>query len=388
MIFCSALFLALAFPGAALAQRLNFYLTNLTGLGINEVFIAPTYYPDYRTENLLQQASLEANSRIYIGPNYYGSQAYWNITIGWENGHKVTFTSCRLTRYNSYTVYVNSYGVGMRQGYERNLASYPSPAFTYGGGNPQVRVDVGPQRRVAVSKKKRVRKAGPNTVLANGNMAWSDAGDTGRPKRRTRDLVFEDDAKAQPEVPPAVEGDTSEGVTGEVLAMKATVERTRDNQTLTVLPSDEFRSGDRAKLIFSVNRDGYIYWLAKGSSGQYQLLFPTNKTGPDNTVVKNKEYTVPTTGSWRFDDQKGSETVVAVFSPKRLDKAEEAVKLANEGKKEEASKIVASLIDGHENKRTTRDLVFEEEDQGDVNTKTQETADGEPFVATYDLVHN
>jgi len=80
--------------------------------------------------------------------------------------------------------------------------------------------------------------------------------------------------------------------------------------------------------------------------------------------------------------------VVAIFSPKRIDKAEEAVKLANEGKSEEASKIVAALISGHEEKRTTRDLVFEEEDQGDVNTKTQETADGEPFVATYELVHN
>lgn len=377
VIFCFALFLALAWPGAAQAQRLNFYLTNLTGVGINEVYIAPTFYPDYRTENLLQRASLDPSSRIYIGPDYYGSQAYWTITIGWENGQKMNFTHCRLTRYNSYTVYVNSYGVGLRQGYERSLASYPAPVYSYSGGNQAVRVDVGPQRKVAVSKKKRVRKPAATTTTIIVVK-----------QRRTRDLVFEEAAAEGSEAPPAVEGDTSEGVAGEVLAMKATVERTRDNQTMTVLPTDEFRSGDRVKLIFSVNRDGYIYWLAKGTSGQYQLLFPTAKTGPDNAVVKNKEYTVPTTGSWRFDDQKGSETVVAVFSPTRIDKAEEAVKLANEGKKEDASKIVAALIDGHEKKRTTRDLVFEEEDSGDVNTKTQETADGEPFVATYDLVHN
>ena len=383
LILCLTLFTALIFPGAALAQRLNFYLTNLTGLGINEVYIAPTYHPDYRTENLMQGAGLGPQSRIYIGPNYYGNQAYWNITIGWENGHKVNFTHCRLTRYNSYTVYVNSYGVGLRQGYERNLASYPAPVYTYGGGNSNVRVDVGPQRKVAVSKKKRVKKA----RLQEGRGDYLPDANSSR-KRRTRDLVFEEDAADSAETPPAVEGDTSEGVSGEVLAMKATVERTRDNQTMTVLPSDEFRSGDRVKMIFSVNRDGYIYLLAKGTSGQYQLLFPTDKAGADNAVVKNKEYTIPPKGSWRFDDQKGSETVVAVFSPKRLDKAEEAVKLANEGQKEEASKIVAGLIDGHENKRTTRDLVFEEEDQGDVNTKTQETADGEPFVATYDLVHN
>lgn len=392
LIVCAALLICLAFPGAARAQRLNFYLTNLTGTGINEVYIAPTSYPAYRTENLLQQSSLGPQSRIYIGPNYYGNQAYWTITIGWENGHKVNFTHCRLTRYNSYTVYVNSFGVGLRQGYERNLASYPSPAFTYGGGNPNVRVDVGPPRRVAVSKKKRVRKKSFNPV---DDKTWNSPGytqDRTDPKywkqRRTRDLVFEEDEAAQNEAPPAVEGDTSEGVSGEVLAMKATVERKRDDQTLTVLPSDEFRSGDRVKLIFSVNRDGYIYWLSKGTSGQYQVMFPGLKTGEDNSVAKNKEYTVPAKGSWRFDDTKGTETVVAMFSPSRIAKAEEAVKLANEGKTEEASKIVAGLIDGHEKKRTTRDLVFEEEDQGDVNTKTQETPDGEPFVATYELVHN
>ena len=299
-IVCSALFLALIFPGAALAQRLNFYLTNLTDVGISEVYIAPTHYPEYRTENLLQQAALGPHSRIYIGPNYYGNQAYWNINVVWENGHKVTFTNCRLTRYNSYTVYVNSYGVGMRQGYERNLASYPAPVYTYGGGGAsQVRVDVGPQRKVAVSKKKRVRKTeGRGDYLPDANSTK---------KRRTRDLVFEEDAAESSEAPPAVAGDSSEGVSGEVLAMKATVERTRDNQTLTVLPTDEFRSGDKVKLIFSVNRDGFIYWLAKGTSGQYQMLFPTAKTGADNTVVKNKEYTVPAKGSWRFDDTKGTE---------------------------------------------------------------------------------
>ena len=39
-------------------------------------------------------------------------------------------------------------------------------------------------------------------------------------------------------------------------------------------------------------------------------------------------------------------------------------------------------------KRKTRDLVFEEEDEEDVNTKTQVAPKGEPFVAFYELVHN
>lgn len=96
------LVLLLAGPGSAWAQRLNFFLTNLTGLEISEVYIAPTYHPDYRTGNLLGRDGLEPYSRIYIGPNYYGNQRHWNITIGWANGRKLTFTHCRLTRYNSY----------------------------------------------------------------------------------------------------------------------------------------------------------------------------------------------------------------------------------------------------------------------------------------------
>lgn len=49
---------------------------------------------------------------------------------------------------------------------------------------------------------------------------------------------------------------------------------------------------------------------------------------------------------------------------------------------------MAKLIGGHETRRTTtRDLVFEEEDEGDVNTKIQVTNGGDPFVATYELEH-
>ena len=53
-----------------------------------------------------------------------------------------------------------------------------------------------------------------------------------------------------------------------------------------------------------------------------------------------------------------------------------------------ASEIISSVVNRHESKRTTRDLVFEEEDDQDVNTKTQTSSDNEPFVATYELIHN
>ncbi|MDE5831994.1 MAG: DUF4384 domain-containing protein [Desulfovibrio sp.] len=64
------------------------------------------------------------------------------------------------------------------------------------------------------------------------------------------------------------------------------MELTRDGKTSRVLPTEEFKSGDKARLIFTTNRDGHIYWLAKGASGEYQVLFPTRKTGMDNSVQK------------------------------------------------------------------------------------------------------
>lgn len=389
LAICFGLMLVLACPAAAWAQRLNFYLTNLTGLDIAEVYIAPTYHPEYRTGNLLTQGGLDSYSRIYIGPNYYGDQRYWNISLVWSNGHKHTFTHCRLTRYNSYTVYANSYGVKMRQGYERSYAAYQvQNPFIYSGSDPRIRVAVGPKVKVKARRKKSSSGYSPRNAAELDRIKSNFYDPNYKPKkRRTRDLVFEDDA-AGDEAPPTVEGATSDSVSGETIAMKATVERTRDGQLTTVLPSDRFQSGDKVRLIFSPSRDGYVYWLAKGTTGQYQVLFPGEKTGADNKVVKNQEYTIPVKGNWRFDDNKGTETIVCILSPNRLTDLDEAVKLSDEKKGEEATKIIAKRVDGHETKRTTRDLVFEEEDEGDVNTKSQETADGEPFVAIYELEHN
>lgn len=365
--------LACALLTAAMANaagRLNFMLINLTGQDIVDARICPTYYPNYISENLLK-TPLDPDTRIYIGPNYYGDQKFWNIQLTWANGYQHTFTHTRLTRYNTYVAYVTPYGVKLRQTYEPAFARYDfSPSVpTYAAGSPNMNVAVSAPEKVNVTQQ-------PKAV--------ADASNVTQRKRATRDLVFEDEE----ETAPTVAGSAADEVKGDTIAMKATVEMTRDGKTTTVLPTEDFRSGDKVRLIFSTNKDGHIYWLAKGTSGQYQVLFPTAKTGMDNTVARNKEYTVPTKGAWRFDDQKGTETLVAVLSPKPVADLDKAVKLSAEGDREGASKIVAGIVNGHEKKRTTRDLVFEEEDDQDVNTKSQKSNGDEPFVATYELTHN
>ena len=192
--------------------------------------------------------------------------------------------------------------------------------------------------------------------------------------RTTRDLVFEDDEATE-------QNDSSDTQT---IGVKATVALERDGQASTVSPSHEFKSGDKVKLVFTPSTDGYVYWLAKGSSGNYSMLYPNAKAGMDNSVKRNTEYTVPVKGSFRFDDTPGTEELLCILSTEKLEDLDKAAaeQFANAGKE------VAQLEEKQTQKRATRDLVFEEDEEEDVQTKTQQAPKGEPFVTSFVLKHN
>lgn len=206
-------------------------------------------------------------------------------------------------------------------------------------------------------------------ILAIGNDAFA--------ARTTRDLVFEDDEA------PAASGQQAENGDKQKIGVKTTVMLTRDGNTTTVAPSYEFKSGDKVKLAFTPSIDGYVYWLAKGTSGNYTMLYPSPQAGADNAVKRNVEYTVPAKGAFRFDDTPGNEELLCILSASRLEDLDKAA--AEQFKS--AGKEVAELEASNAKKRTTRDLVFEEDEEEDVSTKTQEAQAGEPFVAGYTLSH-
>ena len=198
--------------------------------------------------------------------------------------------------------------------------------------------------------------------------------------RSSRDLVFEEDETEQA---PDQSADTGEGI---VAAVKAAVELTRDGQTDLVLPSFEFQSGDKIKLVYMTNVDCYVYWLSQGSSGDHYMLFPNEKVGMDNWVTKNTEYKIPVKGSFKFDENKGVEKILMVMAHEKIPELEEAAKTASiKGGK------VKEIQDDQESKRQSRDLVFEEEEDEDtgVSTRSQKSNDiSEPFVVDFVLVHN
>lgn len=216
-----------------------------------------------------------------------------------------------------------------------------------------------------------------SVFLVVGLTASADAG------RQTRDLVFEDEEEEQP----AAAGEDTQAV----VKVKATILLTRDGETTQVLPSHEFKSGDKVKLVYTTNIDAFVYWLSEGSTGDHYMLFPNPKVGMDNWVKKNEEYTIPVKGNFKFDDNVGKEKIILVLAPEKIPELEEAAKQAAVKGGKVPSDQVAAVEEDQETKRKSRDLVFEEEDDEDtgVATKAQASKDiKQPFFVAFELVHN
>ncbi|MBF0102827.1 MAG: DUF4384 domain-containing protein [Desulfobacterales bacterium] len=202
--------------------------------------------------------------------------------------------------------------------------------------------------------------------------------------RKTRDLVFDDEeASSPPKNMPKMES----GQVQSVVAIKTTIELERNGQLMDVSPNYEFQSGDRIKIVYTPNIDSYVYWLCKGSSGEYSILFPNAKTGMDNYIRKNQEHVVPVKGGFRFDKTPGVEKITLMMSPNRIPDLDEAAKesvIKN-------TKQVDGMVEQHKSKRKTRDLVFDEEEdtsKGVMTVKQGTTDIKQPFVMNYELKHN
>ncbi len=222
-------------------------------------------------------------------------------------------------------------------------------------------------------------------VSMDGALAAADD-KTKKETRTTRDLVFEDEDDAS--------ATTKTDDKKQTLALKSTIVLIRDGKTSTVVPSHEFVSGDRIKLVFTPNADGFVYWLTKGSSGNYSVLFPSKNTSEDNSVKRNQEYTIPTKGTFKFDNKPGKEELLCILSTERLpdidkiiDAATALQNITNNMQANADKKLGAQDSKAGDEKRTTRDLVFEDEDEGDVNTKTQSVEKGKPMVTHFVLTH-
>lgn len=350
--FFVALTLCLSVSVFAEEGRLNFMLINLTGQDITDVKICPTYYPQYESENLLK-TPLDPRSHIYIGPNYYGEQIFWNIAIKWANGDERTFTKLRLTRYNTYTVYSTPQGIRIRQSYEPEYARYAfgSEVPTYMGLKPEVKVNATPPKKL-------------DALPAASVNLGVESGKTTSP--RSDKLAFS----------------SADNLSEKALAIKTSVALTRDGKNSSVSPKETFKNGDKIQLRFAANKDGHIYWVTKEGDGKYRLLFPKAKEPAGSGISGNTAYALPIDGPLQFDEN-GTETLFAILAPNAVVALDRAVQLQDEGKLEEASTLIADIVNTHGQKRNANQIVLQEDDDEDVNTQSQ-LADGE-FVGEYEI---
>ncbi len=133
-------------------------------------------------------------------------------------------------------------------------------------------------------------------------------------------------ARNQPARPPAVPGeqplpvrlasDTVSQSGG--LAMRWTITQLMPDGNKKEVPTTKaFKSGDRINVRVEVNDFGYLYILARGSSGKWSPLFPSPQiSGGDNRVGPNQAYTIPAGFVFKFDEQPGEERIFIVFSRK------------------------------------------------------------------------
>ncbi|HEX8398683.1 MAG TPA: DUF4384 domain-containing protein [Pyrinomonadaceae bacterium] len=104
---------------------------------------------------------------------------------------------------------------------------------------------------------------------------------------------------------------------------KVVIERMRDGKLAFVAPNSKFRSGDKIRLRFATNFDGYIKILNIGSSGKVNLLFPYS--GADDRIRPNTDFQVPKSGDWIvFDETPGTETLTVIMSKEPLNSESDA----------------------------------------------------------------
>ena len=87
------------------------------------------------------------------------------------------------------------------------------------------------------------------------------------------------------------------------------------NGSTSEVPFDNvFHSGDQVRLRLEANRPGYLYVVQKGSSGRWELLYPTPRMEPV-AVAARQAVTVPSgEDAFEFDATPGTEQLFVVLS--------------------------------------------------------------------------
>ncbi|MEO8125458.1 MAG: DUF4384 domain-containing protein [Bryobacteraceae bacterium] len=110
------------------------------------------------------------------------------------------------------------------------------------------------------------------------------------------------------------------------LGVRYSVLKYTGQDAVEVSPKTRFHSGDRIQLKVQFNDDGYLYLVHQGTSGAWQLMYPSPRTAHGgNAVVAGREYKIPETSLMRFGGDRGVEKLFLVVSRVPEQKLEELI---------------------------------------------------------------
>lgn len=130
-----------------------------------------------------------------------------------------------------------------------------------------------------------------------------------------------------------------------------------DDAPIDVDPAAAFHTGDRIRLAFESNIDGYLYVAQQGTSGNWTVLFPNDRiNGGRNAVKRFEEYEIPQADWFMFSGSPGTEQLFVFLSReplKTLPGFDRPVKSFEPGSPALVAELAASI--------QSRDLVFEKD---------------------------
>jgi hypothetical protein len=159
------------------------------------------------------------------------------------------------------------------------------------------------------------------------------------------------------------------------LALKYSILQRMGNRFSEVDSDTEFHSGDRIRVRVETNSPAYLYIVMGGSSGQWQVLFPSKEIfGGDNRIEPGQGCTIPPDGDppFYFDETAGVEKVSLVLTRSPEPDLEKLIYAVGDPSRrsEQQSKTIMAMnhpIDGAvmnhlRDELVSRDLVFEKFD--------------------------
>lgn len=159
------------------------------------------------------------------------------------------------------------------------------------------------------------------------------------------------------------------------------LKRNSANQFVEIDSATTFHSGDRIRIQVKANTAGYLYVVAQGSSGTWQVLFPSaDVAGGSNRLEPGDTRQIPSgdRGQFVFDDRGGTEKLFLVLARQAEPDLDKLIYTINPGGSNNPSgapgaappsrnlvaqaSVTNDVIDRVRAEVASRDLVFEKVD--------------------------